>query len=359
MPVMEEQKKKKKGGWKRTVLIVICVILLLLLIAIACAAVYVNYLLDKIDINTEADSRLSASEVESLLETDPDVETIDPTSTETLPHIDDVTFPTEAEQPTYPSKSENVTNILLIGQDRREGEGRQRSDAMILVTFNKDTNDITLTSFMRDSYVQIPGYKPNKLNAAYQYGGFDLLNETLYVNFGVEVDGNAEVDFSGFEDLIDLLGGVDIKLTEAEVELLNYEWKDLKVGVNHLNGEQALDYSRIRYIDSDYRRAERQRKVLLSLVDAYKNKPITEMVALLDDILPLVKTNMSKSEIVSFVWDLFPMLSSAQFDTLRIPADGTFDQGNVKVREGLKNWFQYNIDFEANRKLLQEIFDDD
>ena len=90
-----------------------------------------------------------------------------------------------------------IVNILLVGQDRLEGEGRTRSDSMILCTFNKRTRELTLTSFLRDLYVQIPGYGGNRINAAYAYGGMELLEQTLEQNFGVQVDGIVEVDFSG------------------------------------------------------------------------------------------------------------------------------------------------------------------
>ncbi|MFQ9799037.1 MAG: LCP family protein [Clostridia bacterium] len=100
-----------------------------------------------------------------------------------------------------------MVNILLIGQDRREGEGRQRSDSMILATINKKSQSIYLTSFMRDMYVPIPGYSDNRINAAYAFGGMDLLDDTIETNFGIHIDGNVEVDFSGFKTLIDMMGG--------------------------------------------------------------------------------------------------------------------------------------------------------
>lgn len=359
-----EEQPKKKGRWKRVVLIVVCVILALLLISVACISAYVNHLLGQMNyVEPGAEETIPPAAQESLDLQDPEMETIDPSSTESLPSLEDVTFPSEPEVTDPPPKEEepepeaNYINILLIGQDRRPGQGRQRSDAMILATFHLDAKTVTLTSFMRDQYVQIPGYKPNKLNAAYQYGGMSLLNETLRVNFGVRVDGDIEVDFGQFENIIDLLGGVDIKLTEAEVNTMNHatNWGLIR-GTNRLNGEQALVYSRIRYIDSDYRRAERQRKVLLSLIERYKSLPVTEMLGILEDVLPMVTTNMTKDEIVGLVWDVFPILASAQFNSLRIPVDGSFDQGTVKVRDGLKNWFQYNIDFDENRQLLKDLF---
>ena len=369
--------KNRKGTgtvWMQTGLAVLCVILAFVLFAMIFATAFINRTLNQMNrVDPDKESALGSSEAEQLMGSDPDLETIDPNSKETLPNIEDITFPTEPTEPTSPTendgpqqptqntspleKGEHVINIMLVGQDRRPGEGRQRSDSMILVTINKSKGTITLTSFMRDQYVLIPGYKPNKLNAAYALGGFSLMNETLAVNFGVLVDGNVEVDFDGFKDVIDLLGGVEITLTQAEADHLNEEYQyTLTPGKQYLNGEQALSYSRIRKIDTDYQRAKRQRTVLLSLLNRYKEKPVAEMLALLDDILPMVTTNMTNAEIISLATEVLPMLSSSRIDTLRIPVDGTFDQGDVQVRPGLKNWFQYNIDFEANRKLLQQIF---
>jgi anionic cell wall polymer biosynthesis LytR-Cps2A-Psr (LCP) family protein len=154
-----------------------------------------------------------------------------------------------------------------------------------------------------------------------------------------------------------MLGGVDINLTKKEAQYLNTgtDW-NLSSGMQRLNGAQALSYARIRKIDSDYRRAERQRTVISSLINRYKTLSLTEMLSMIDDVLPLVTTNMSKSEIVDIAISLAPMLSGAQLNTMRIPVDGTFKQGTVRVRAGLAAWFQYDIDFSANRDALRELF---
>lgn len=359
---MEENKEKKRGGWKRALLITICVILALILILIASAGIFVNYLLGKMEkVRPEDEVTISSSEVEELLQTDPDVVPVDPS--ESLPSIEDVIFPTEGQEPDkQPEQPDYVKNILLVGQDRRGSKGRARSDAMIMVTFNTKAKTITLTSFMRDAYVRIPGYKSHKLNHAYQYGGFSLLNETLRVNFGVEIHGNFEVDFQRFQKLIDFLGGVDVSLDQAEVDYLYHgngmRWDELHVGVNHLNGEQALAFARLREIDSDYQRTNRQRKVIMSVMQAYKNQPLDQLLPVLEETLGIVTTNMENDDIVGLAFEMFPMLSSAKINTMQIPAHGTFDQGDVLVREGLKNWFQYNIDFKANRELIWELFEE-
>ena len=347
---MASRKKKILRG----VLIAVCVLMALLLIAFAGAGAYMNYLMSRIP-RMEDVSLLSPSEVQDLLQTDPDLEPIDPSVS--LPDISDVVFPTEPVKP--PEKSKNVINILLIGQDEIVPGIRPRSDSMILVTFNTATKAVTFPSFMRDAYVQIPGYSPNKLNHAYQYGGVELLNKTLKVNYGVDVDGNMEVNFDQFKNVIDLLGGVVVDLDEKEARYLNHltEW-NLPVGRTRLNGEQALVYARLREIDSDYNRTARQREVLMALAEAYKDRPVTEMFALLDDLMGMVTTNMTNGQMTEYGLRVIPMLAGSSYNTLQIPANGTFDQGNAQVRPGLKAWFQYNIDFETNRKILRRIFED-
>lgn len=369
-PVMETDtdspKPKKKRKALKVLLIVLIVLLSLTLVVALVAWIWVNNMLNKINYVKGDESRLSQEEVEQLEQDNTDYVTFDEQGGEDLPSIEELEQDlmkdpgASAEPMPEGSVKGDVVNILLVGQDRRS-EKRARSDSMILVTINRSKNTITFTSFLRDAYVQIPGYKAHKLCHAFQYGGFSLLNETLWVNYGVRVDGNAEVDFNRFMGLIDLLGGVDIELTKKEVNYMTNNgsrWLELKAGMNHLTGEQALQYSRIRYIDTDYRRTERQRTVLMSLLNEYKSKPLLEMLELLEEILPLVTTNMEKSEIVSLATKLFPMAKDATINSQQIPAAGTFKGGSVRVREGLKGWFEYNIDFEKNRSILRKICDE-
>lgn len=355
-------KKKKMKTWKKVLMIIFLSLLGLILAVVLAGLIYLNHLLNQITPYDPAnDVTISTGEAEKIIEDDPEAIILDPETDTDVPDLPELTEP---EEPVAdPGVNwDNVVNILLVGQDRRPGQGRQRSDSMILVTVNKSKKTITLTSFMRDAHVTIPGYKSNKLNATYAFGGMNLLNQTLEQNYGVHVDGDIEVDFNSFKKIIDLLGGVDIKLTKKEAAYLNGAFhlngtsEELSAGVHRLNGDMALTYSRLRSIDSDYRRAERQRAVITSLIERYKNQSTTQMLAMLEDILPLVVTNMSKSEIVGYTMDLTPLLAGAQLNTLRIPVDGTFRQGTAKVRPGLAAWFQYDIDFAANRAVLNEVF---
>lgn len=361
-PVSNGNRPKKKR-WKKVLLIMFLTLLGLAVAAVLVVLLFVNYLLNQITPYDPAnDATVSVSMAEQLVKEDPEAVTVSPEQEAELPQLEEITMPEEPENQGPQVNWDNVVNILLVGQDRRPGQGRQRSDTMILVTLNKSKKTITLTSFMRDAHVSIPGYKSNKLNAAYAFGGMSLLNQTLERNYGIHVDGDVEVDFNSFEKIINLLGGVDIKLTQKEVTYLNNGLhlngtsRELSVGMQRLDGELALAYARLREIDSDYRRAERQRTVLTSLIQRYKGLPVTEMLGLLEDILPIIVTNMDKGEIVDYTMELTPMLAGAQLNTLRIPADGTFRQGMAKVRPGLAAWFQYDIDFAANKSILYEVF---
>ena len=348
---MSKAGKKRRSG--RAALIALCVFLALILVAMSALAIYITFLYNKIEfIGNE--TTVSPEEASSIVQGE--AETIDPDNSDPLLNPEDVEV--EDEDVNHLGQGDHIVNIMLVGQDARKGERVQRSDSMMLVTFNTNTKTITLTSLMRDQYVKIPGYGSTKLNHAYQYGGMSLMNETLYNHFGIEIDGNFEVDFSGFEDIIDLLGGVEIDLTKKEVAYLKEKGcKNIHPGKNLLSGKWALWYARLRSIDTDYARAECQRNVMMSLFEAYKELSYTEMLSLLHEILPLLRTNMTLPQITNLALELYPMFSDAKIETLRIPADGTFKGGYVKVSEGLKLWCQYDIDFEANRQLLEKIFE--
>ena len=221
---------------------------------------------------------------------------------------------------------DNLFNILLIGQDRRPDEGRQRSDAMILCSFNYETNELAMISFLRDLYVQIPGHSDNRLNAAYVYGGFPLIKHTFEENFGVSIDGCLEVDFDSFEQITDLLGGVDIELTAAEAKIVG---DDAHEGLCHLNGSQALTYTRIRKIDSDFQRTERQRKLLGAMFTKMKDCTLTELMGLVNEILPLMTTDMSDDVLMSFAFNLASSLSELKIETYGVPSEGNYKNATI------------------------------
>ncbi len=255
--------------------------------------------------------------------------------------------------------SDGVVNILLIGLDRRPGETFCRSDTMILCTLNKHNNTLTMTSFMRDMYVQIPGYSPNRLNVAYFLGGMELLNDALELNFGVQVDANVEVDIEGFAACVELMGGVDIELTQAEADYLNrrgnwdydesQRWT-LKAGMNHLNGKQTVAYSRIRNVgNGDFDRTKRQQTVLTALYNKAKTMSLSELNALVDKFLPYLATDMTDKEILGYTLAVFSLFDKLQIKNARIPADGTYYPAWINSMAVLVP------DLEANHKILADI----
>ena len=196
----------------------------------------------------------------------------------------------------------DVTNILLIGTDNRGNETNGRSDAMIIFSINKRTKKIHLVSLMRGLYVNIPGRGWSMLNNSFSYGGSKLLRQTIEDNLRVTIHDFLLIDFSGFTQAIDLIGGVNIDLTQKEADYLNENFaavltEPMAAGLNLLDGAKALAYSRIRYIDSDYRRTERQRQVITALLDHMRGMDAIELDQLARELLPLVKTNLSGTEV--------------------------------------------------------------
>jgi len=284
---------------------------------------------------------------------------------ETVPEEEDTT-PTEDPDAIVWTDAEtigagkDIINILLIGQDRRN-EKRARSDSMILCTLNKKEKTLTMTSFMRDMYVQIPGYKDNRINASYAFGGMELLDATLVKNFGVDVDGNIEVDFDGFESVIDAVGGVDIELTKAEIRYLekyrtlglggDTSYWEFTPGINHLDGSQALAYARNRGTggDGDFGRTNRQRTVLNAVFQKAKTMSLTEMIDLIKAILPLLTTDLTDAQILGFAMEAFPLLAELEMNTQQIPGDGTYRMTKIRGMSVIVP------DFEKNREILKEI----
>lgn len=220
----------------------------------------------------------------------------------------------------------NLVNILLVGQDARPGQGRQRSDTMIVCSVNTKTKEISLVSFLRDLYVQLPGdYSDNRLNAPYVFGGFELLKKTIELNFGIPIDGCFEVNFESFEDVIEILGGVNIELSAAEANQINTysHGAPVTAGLNHLSGAQAVYYARIRNIDSDFGRTERQRKLLTIVFNDLKGSSLKELNALANKILPCMTTDMSNKQIMSLIAKCYGALDS-EMKTYHVPADDAY-----------------------------------
>ena len=265
-----------------------------------------------------------------------------------------------------PFKEEGVKNILLIGNDSRTEDESGRSDAMILVSISSRTNTIHMTSLLRDIYVDIPGHDGNRLNAAYAYGGPELLMETLEENFDIEVNRYMLVNFQAFANLVDAVGGVDLEVTNEEVQYINgylVEYNQLQgnpegtdyldtslSGTIHLNGPQALAYCRNRYIGTDFARTERQRKVLAAAIKSAPLALVTNGGELIDGVMSNITTNLTKSELNGLMLQALAMLT---YDMISgsIPLEGTYSNANIRGMAVLE------VDFEANKEYIQtEIY---
>lgn len=332
------QEQMKKGGC--------CGILLLVLLIIALAIVGLaaygeEHVLGQIDRVDGMEPTLSQEQIDALeQETD---ERPDGFSGQDGVGI------LNSQQAEVIDKGDHIFNILLIGQDRRAGEGRARSDSMILCTINTRKNTLVMTSFLRDLYVDIPdwnsrSYLDNRLNVCYALGGMGMLDLALKNNFGVVVDHNIEVDFGQFEDIIELFGGVEIELTRAEASYLG---GGLTEGKNLLTPKQALNYARIRKIDSDFGRTDRQRKVLMALLEALGELPTDRMTAVVNKMLPLLTTDMTNSDITNCMVNVLPRLPQMEVSTQYIPASGTYKNSYVRGMAVLVP------DLEANREILK------
>lgn len=253
--------------------------------------------------------------------------------TTTVPVVDVLNLDPEDVEWSFIERIEDdhLINILLVGQDKYPGTGgtnRQRSDTMILCSINPKTGEVSMISFLRDLYVEIPGgYSSNRLNVPFVLGGFPLLNKTLTTNFGVSIDANFMVDMTGFKAIIELLGGVDVELTAKEAA---YMGGSLQEGVNRLNANQALAYSQLRAIDSDFGRTGRQRKVLMSVFQEVRGLPVSQLMGLMYDMLPYVSTDLTDTQIITLAYRLLPMVSSFSVETHSVPASGSYQYATIR-----------------------------
>lgn len=363
--------KKKMKKWMKILLIVLAVILVLLIAAsITVYAVFSHYY-DKLEYAPLDDHNESiVHDIED--ETDPPLtQTVTDAEGNQLPPVTlpPVTDDPKVEEEVNNSINENISseddlikvgknvrNILLVGTDGRTTSARGRSDSMILLTVNENTKEITMTSIMRDIYVYIPEVRTNnRINASYAHGGVPLLLETIERNFKLEIDQYVRVNFNSFKYIIDTLGGADIKLSQAEIDYLMLG-DDVKPGVVHLNGEQALEYCRCRKVNKgdlsgDFARTARQREFLEIMSQKLKGMSVSDMTKLLDVFLPYVTTNLTKNDMLSLLTNC-PKYLTYEIRSERLPIDGSWKNAKISGRSVL------SVDFKKNIAFLEEIVGD-
>ena len=318
-------------------IIVIAIILVLLAAAAVTAGVYVNSKLDLIDYETYENGWECVSYTEPESETD-EFE-VDKTAEVVIP-----------KEEIY--KDKDVFNILLLGTDERRDKfsNGSRADSIMVLSINKKTDTIKLVSIERGILVRMPDGNKDILTHVFHYGGPNWMMETVRTHFNLDVDRYIRVNFNVFEKIVDSVGGVDIELTKKETRAMNHEIptntfpldRKVKVGMNHLNGFEALQYCRLRWTDSDWVRIKRQRRTIKAIQSQCKNLSLGEIDDALDTVLPMIQTNLEKDELLALAGSVSKFLDGEIVD-MTIPADGTSEGTN-------------HVDYEANRKILHEFF---
>lgn len=266
-----------------------------------------------------------------------------------------------------------VFNILLIGTDDRTTKfnDNARGDTCILLSINRETNQVHLVSFERAIGVKIPSGEYEGqwdwLTHMFWYGGPYLMTRQIRENFKVDVTKYIRVNIRTFMELVDSVGGVDIDMTEAECNNINHPegtftagnikgmhvekevQQDLVPGINHLNGATAMCYARLRAIDDDWHRVERQRKVILAAVENLKKMSVTELDKLLNNVLPLVQTNLTEGDIASLIPEA-AIFVNMDYDTTTFPLKHTYG-----LMDGMCGRKVLALDFETNAEELQNF----
>lgn len=368
------QPKKPKKVWK-IILIVLAVIVLLLALLAVGLWIYMRSMLGLVNQVQATDPTFVTTE-----DTQP---TVTGTTEGTQGESEATEESTEPEQ-TWPQvvSTQNVTTFMLVGQDNREGETEEQhklSDSMIMCTINRETNTLTMTSILRDCYVPLPAYAGhgagrNRINVCYALGsqwtgsskgGMEMLALCVEQNFGIPIDHTIEVGFDSFEQIIDLLGGVDIELTEAEAKYMTDEIGyvgDMEPGYQTLDGLEALAYARIRKIDADgdFSRTNRQRTIINSLLSKCVKMNLWDLHKLATQILPLITTDMSTDEMSNYIWEFLPMLKDLTIVSQQIPLDkevlsevvpGTWSYKGV-TKDGIGGVMEVNT--WAHKQFLQQ-----
>lgn len=276
-------------------------------------------------------------------------------------NVDSNTLASYVQQPSaapaWGVKSDNnVMNILLLGVDENEDGSDGRSDSNMLVSIDNKSKTLRLVSFLRDSYLEIPTVGKNKLNAAYANGGVALTMQTLENNYRVNIDKYISVNFNNFAAVIDKMGGLDVQMSAAACAQENANMHSrLKPGVNHLNGKLCLYYARIRkatdsYGHDDYGRAGRQRQVIQLMIQKMKSMNPLESSKIMYDYLPLVKTNLSDSELLSLA-SIGVTVSGYKMQSQQMPAPNTFD--DQKYVNGIG--YVIDLDLKKNCTILRNF----
>lgn len=343
----EKPKKRKMNIVLKTLLIII----LILAVVVGIVAGILWSKLDLIEYDNEIDKSVYNSD-NTIDFSDDEDELVDVSGLDILESPPEI-----ADGELFSNK--DVLNILLIGTDERTKEFNvnARSDSMIIVSIDKKNNAVKLVSLERGMAAPIlEGVYEGKydwLTHIFRYGGSELLTKTVEYMFKIDIDYYVRLNFNSVEQVIDAIGGITVELTSAEAwgirSSLGLNYDEVTEGVNRLDGERALVFARLRKTDSDWKRVERQRKVILAVVDELQGASLSELNALCDIVLPLIQTDMSKMDIAQLVL-YAPNFLSSTFDQMTIPQAGTY--GGMRI---MGDKFGFAPDYEINNALLYDF----
>ncbi len=376
----ERQMPRKRMSGSKIALIIVAILLVLIIAAVIIGVFFYNSFLNSIPRAEHTPNSVSQEEIDAIMNYNPDAPvdvTMAAAETEVMETTAPATIPT-TEPPHVPS-AEDVLNVLVVGQAARAGEEHRMADTMILVSINKHTKVMTLTSFLRDTYLKLPDYKDlagrqhtcgkQKLTVCYHLGytfggtadAMLMMNQCLKENFGIDVDFNVEVDFMGVELITNYLGGVEIDLTEAEAAYLNaddnYVLYDVSPGPQMLDGMALLSYARMRKDEgngeSDINRTRRQRLVLEKLFEKIRGNDVAGLQRLLTDFMGLVTTNMTNEDITECILEIFPILPELTIETGTCPVETTY-WGEI-IELGGYPASVLHFDMGQNKRLMRAI----
>lgn len=225
----------------------------------------------------------------------------------------------------------NVMNILLLGTDNAGNAGHGRTDTMIICSINVKTGEVKLSSIVRDLYVHIPYMKlQNRINAANAFGGPNMAIKCVNEALGLNISRYASINFNGFKDLVDLLGGVELEITAGEANQINLSTQGgVKEGLAMLNGAQALEYCRIRNLDNNFGRNERQRKFLEAVVKkVLSENSMDQLMELVEAGMSMVTTNMTTSDLFTILFTVVPNMQEMQMYSC--PAQGEYHYEEIR-----------------------------
>ena len=380
---MARKEKRKIFTWKN---VIICVLIALAAVVLAGYAVFHHYysLLDYHDPNDydyeeamhteEGDTMASDGSAETPelyidIQTDGDtvIETAEGAGSEG--EIEDQILANLRQMEESSSLYEtDAFNLLLIGIDAREDSFSGNSDAMILLSINRKTKKVVMTSLLRDIYLSIPGHGNNRLNHAYLTGGMSLLTQTIQNNFGIHVDRCVVINFYLMMDMVDALGGLDLDVSADEIKVMNMYIEnhnrmlerpletdilsEADAGLLHANGSQTLAYTRVRYVGTDFARTGRQRTVINKCLEKIKNMNLGELMALAEEFLPEVRTDLTQGDCASLLLMLlrFP---DYQIETMTIPIEGTYRFAEIR------NMSVLTVDFQKNTEEWHKLVEGD